>query len=589
MSDPTPDPAPAVPPPADPVPADQPPDDPMDKELGAGYDLADPHSPLAPLYASVTGILGVALVAAFTVLYTVMPMQHTDIWAHLKYGQHIAEHRELPAREPLSPFTDQSAVMYHQCWLSQVIYAGAFGAGQSLGGADPVKRFLGGVEVLRQVHVLALAGMFAALWVAFRRSADSGSLALLGLLLVFFGGFTAIGAFRPQVFGLVMFAVFLAILSRPVLSKAAVVAVPLLLLVWVNLHGTFAVGFGLLGMAWVGRVVEAALAGNGGRVKAVFADTNVRRLTLAIALALGAACLNPAGPAVYLNVLSFGKHPNLKTLLEWEPISFTEAGKGGPLYLALAGLVVLLNVLAGVFARTRLRAEQYLMLAVFAAAPFLQQRMMTWWLMVGVWLMMPPLGALAGRWKLVWRRSTPSLRKTVLAVVVVAPFLFLNPLTTWIASGKPPERNKQLVDATPVELAAVLENPKAYTGERLKPLAEALKADYTGRTLGPLFCSSEVGEYVLWKQIPGAPPVRYTHAHLFPEEHWMRCHAAAGGERWEECMDRLGVNVIAVEPDYYGPLVSAVSKSERWKVVAHETGGKEPRARLFVAVRKLSK
>lgn len=586
MSDPQPDPAPDAPPPADTPPAD----DPMEQPLGAGYDLADPNSPLAPLYASVTGILAVALVAAFTVLYAVSPMQHTDVWAHLKYGQYIADTRTFPDREPLGTFTDPSAVMYHQCWLAQVIYAGAFGAGQSLGGADPWKQFLGGVEVLRQVHVLAMGGMFAAMWVAFRRSADSGSLALLGLLLVFFGGFTAIGTYRPQVFGLTMFAVFLAVLSRPVLSKAAVVAIPLLLLVWANLHGSFAVGFGLLGMAWLGRVAEAGPVGKVGWVKAVVADANVRRLTLAIVLGLAAACLNPAGPSIYLNVLAFGKHPNLKTLLEWEPISFSETGKGGPLYLALAGLVVLLNVLAGVFARSRLRVEQYLMLVVFAAAPFLQQRMMTWWLLTGVWLMMPPLGALAGRWKLVWRPSTPSLRKTVLAVLVVAPFLFLNPLTTWVASGGPPEKNKPLVDATPVELAVVLENPGGYKGERLKPLAEALKADYAGRTLGPVFCSSELGEYLFWRQVPGAPPVRYTHAHLFPEGHWMRCQMAASGRGWEEWMDELKVNVIAVEPDYYAPLVDEVKKNERWKVVLHETGEKgprEPRARLFVAVRKV--
>lgn len=581
MSDPT---------PADPAPPEPAPDDPADQPLGSGIDFTDPNSPLAPLYASATGILAVALVGAMTVLYAVMPMQHTDVWAHLKYGQWIAEHREFPAHEPLSPFTDQSAEMYHQCWLGQVIYAGAFHGGQSLGGADPARRFLGGVEVLRQVQVAAMAALFAALWVAFRRAADSGSLALLGVLMVFFGGFTAIGTFRPQVFGLVLFAAFLAVLSRPVLSKAAVVAIPVLLAVWANLHGSFAVGFVLLGLAWVGRVIEAAWAGKGGRVKAVLADTGVRRLTLAIALGLVAACLTPAGPKIYLNVLTFGRHPNLMTLLEWEPIDFVTVGRGGPLYIAVGVLLVVFHALATVFTRTWLRPGQYLMLAAFAAAPLLQQRMMTWWLPVSVWLMMPLLSAVAGRWGLVWRPSTPSLRKTILAVVTAVPFLFLNPLTTWLSTGGPPEKNRPLADATPTELAGVLANPQAYRGDRLKPLAEALKADYAGRTLGPVFCSPELGEFLLWASIPGAPPVRYTHAHLFTPEHWMTCQRAALGQGWSEWMDRLGVNVIAVEPDYYAPLVEAVGKSDGWKVVVHETGEKgpkEPRARLFVAVRKV--
>lgn len=582
MSDPTPaDPAPPDNTPDAPPPADQ-----DDAPLGAGIDFSDPNSPLAPLYASVTGILAVALIGAMIMLYAVMPMQHTDVWAHLKYGQWIVEHREFPVHEPLSRFTDQSAVMYHQCWLSQVIYAGAFNWGQLLGGADPVKRFFGGVEVLRQVQVAAMAAMFAALWVAFRRNADSGSLALLGVLMVFVGGFTAIGTFRPQVFGLVLFAVFLAMLSRPVLSKVAVGAIPVLLMMWANLHGSFAVGFVLLGLAWIRRVAEAAWAGKGGRVKAVLADSGVQRLTLAIVLGLVAACLTPAGPKIYLNVLTFGSHPNLKTLLEWEPIDFVTVGRGGPLYIAIAVLLVVFHVLATVFTRTWLRPGQYFMLVAFAAAPLLQQRMMTWWLLVSVWLMMPLLSAVAERWKLVWRRSTPSLRKTILAIVTAVPFLFLNPLTTWLTTGGPPEKNKPLAPATPTELAGALVNPTAPQGERMKPVAEAIKADYTGRTLGPVFCSPELGEFLFWFNIPGAPPVRYTHAHLFTPEHWMTCQRAGLGQGWSEWMDRLGVNVIAVEPDYYAELVNAVSKSAGWKVVLHETGGAEPRARLFVAVRK---
>jgi len=206
--------------------------------------------------------------------------------------------------------------------------------------------------------------------------------------------------------------------------------------------------------------------------------------------------------------------------------------------------------------------------------------------------MMPLLSAVAGRWKLVWRRSTPSLRKTILAVLVTAPFLFLNPLVTWLTAGGPPEKNlpSSLTAGTPLELAGVLADPQGYSGERLKPLAEALKADYAGRTLGPVFCSPELGEFLFWRNIPGAPPVRYTHAHLFTPEHWMACQRAANGQGWSEWMDTLKVNVIAVEPDYYAPLVEAVGKSDGWKVVVHETGEKgprEPRARLFIAVRKV--
>jgi hypothetical protein len=421
--------------------------------------------------------------------------------------------------------------------------------------------------------VFAAAGMLAALWVAFRRNADSGAIALVGVLLVVAGGVVALGLFRPQIFGQLLFAVCLALLSRPVPSKAAVVAIPLLLGVWVHLHGSFAVGFVLLGLTWVGRVIETR--------RGAVSDTGVWRLTLMMGLGLAAACVNPAGPAVYLNVLGFGGHANLKTLQEWQPIT---AGVNGPSLVVFGGLwagVLALQVLA----RRWLRPVHYLVLAVFGLAPLLQQRMVTWWLLAGVWVLMPLTAGIAERWKWKLPRSVPSLRKTILAVLAAVPFLMLNPLFGWITGGSPPPPERVFVAATPRELAGALAAPTAKH-DRMQPLADVLRKDYAGRPVGPIFCSPEVGEFLLWRAIDGAPPVRFTHAHLFTEEHWSACERAGRGDGWEETFDRLGVNVVAVEPNYHAPLVDAMSKHPGWRVVLNEPSGRDPRARLFVAVRK---
>jgi hypothetical protein len=576
MSEPTPDPAPAEPPPA----ADRP-QDPLNDPIGAGIDFTDPNSPLAPFYASLSGILAVLVIGGAFALYGLLPMMHTDVWGHMAYGRWITENGRFPDREPLSPFTDQSATMYHQAWLSQVLYHGAYTWGRSGGGDDRVKQFAGGGELVRQLHVFAATGMLAALWFAFRRSADSAALAILGVLLVVAGGLIGLGLFRPQIFGQVLFAVFLAVVSRPTPSKAAVVAVPLLLAVWVNLHGSFAVGFAVLGLAWIGRVIEAVRAVERGRVKAVFTDTAVRRLTLAIVLGLGAVCLNPAGPRVYLSVLSFGSQPNLKTLQEWQPLDYSNPGTGYNLYIALCVLLLVLHVLAA----RPLRPTHYLFMAVFGLAPLFQQRMLTWWLLVSVWLMMPLLADVARRWKWELPRSVPSLRKTALAVVVAVPFLLLSPLFTWLAGGGPPPLNRVYVNATPLELAGVLANPAAKHSDRVQPLADVLTKGYAGKPLGPVFCSPEIGEFLLWRNIDAAPPVRYTHAHLFTEEHWLGCARASLGIGWWEFMDRYRVNLIAVEADLYPQLIEAVGKSDAWTVVLNEPSG-PPRARLFVALRK---
>lgn len=553
------------------------PADPTDAPLGAGIDFTDPNSKLAPLYATFTGVLAVLVIGVAFALYSFLPLMHTDVWAHLAHGRWIAEHRQFPEHEPLSPFTDKSTPMYHQAWLSQVMYHGAWSWGQSLGGDDRAKRFAASGELVRELHVFAATAMLVALWVAFRRSSDSGAIAIAGVLLVAVGGFIAIGLFRPQVFGLLLFAVFLAILSRPVLSRAAVVAAPLLLVLWANLHGSFALGFALLGLGWLGRVIETK--------RDAVKDTGVRRLTLAILLGLVGVCLNPAGPMIYLNVLSFGGNPNLKTLQEWQPLW---AGSNVPSFVVYAALwvpIVALHLLA----RARLRAVHYLALALFGLAPLVQQRLNTWWLVVGVWTLTPLIAAVARRWHWELPRSVPSLRKTILAVIAAVPFLLACPLFGWMTSGNPPPLERIYVAATPRELTAALADPGGKHGDRMKPLDDALREwakSHPDQPLGPVLCSPEIGELLFWKSADGGPPpVRFTHAHLFPPDHWAACEAAEKGEGWQEFADKHGVNVIAVEPDSHPQLAEAVGKSERWKVALHEKAG-PPRARLFVAVRK---
>src|SRR5438128_1764626 len=45
---------------------------------------------------------------------------HTDIWAHLKCGQWIAEHRELPKTEPFVGWVQPAQPFQAHAWLSEL-------------------------------------------------------------------------------------------------------------------------------------------------------------------------------------------------------------------------------------------------------------------------------------------------------------------------------------------------------------------------------------------------------------------------------------------------------------------------------------
>src|SRR5262245_22031974 len=79
--------------------------------LGAGIDFADPHSPLAPLYLHTSHVVAAIALAVLFVLATWVQVWHTDVWAHLRFGEYMVQNGRLPTREMFSgDFADENAL-----------------------------------------------------------------------------------------------------------------------------------------------------------------------------------------------------------------------------------------------------------------------------------------------------------------------------------------------------------------------------------------------------------------------------------------------------------------------------------------------
>ena len=561
---------------ADPEP---PPPEPEEQPLGAGIDFSDPNSPLAPFYFQISDVFLVLVCGLAGLLYSHLPLYHTDVWVHLKFGQRILETRQLPETEPFSPYTDHDAKLVNVQWLTQVLYAAAFQTGESRHTGDPAARWLGGAEALRQLHTLGVVAFFGLMAVALRRASGSGPVAVVGLALLVAACFFAVGFHRPQTFGLTCFAAVLALVSRPEPTRRAYILLPLVMALWANLHGSFAVGFVLLGVLTVGRFADAVLR-HGWSAKAAAADRAFFRVAVGLLASLAAvAVLNPYGPKLYAAVLAFGSNPNLKVLDEWQPLDVLSAKGGAVLYWALVGL----NALAVAARPKAATAARVLAVLAFAVPPLLQQRMLSWLVPVGVWALAGQIGAVlaARNWTL--PASVPSFKKTLLAALVPFPMVMLNPLVQWAQNG-PPTNTGIVHPETPFDLAGVLRNPAAPASERLKPLAAALREHYPDKPVGPVFARQELGEFLLWADPPGCPTLLCTHAHLYPVDHWRKCSEVMTGEPWAVLtLDRYGVNLVAL--DSGGKPAAMVARDANWLVVLNEAGG-PGRNGLFVAVRK---
>ncbi len=527
--------------------------------LGAGFDFADPSSKLARFYLRKSHVIAAVFLGLVFVLMSYLPIWHTDVWGHLRFGEYIVQNRQLPTREMFSgDFADQNAPYINYQWLAQAGAYLLFDFGRQLAAPTADARLGGGALMLTAAHAVIVTLRLIVLLFVFRRLTGSLPAAILGIVLVFAMSLCChLTILRPQILGELAFAILLLPLSAPLLSRRALVLIPLLFVVWVNTHGSLLIGFVLLGLFLAGQAIEVvrlnyATTGWSGLVRVVVRDTQMRRLALVLVLSVAAAAaLNPHGPSIYLDAWRLANHPNIRFLEEWKPLPWkTIQG-----YAFLVSVAVLLPVLW--WSKAQLTVTQALLLLAFGGETLLHVRFLVWWIMVFAWVILPHLTALLQRLRLPFldECDRPDLRRTILAVVATVSILNWCAPLQWLLWNEAPVGSRRVTEATPLKASAYLK--RRYAADPQLPRC--------------VFASETLGEYLLW-DLRLDPPVRvfcYTHVHLLTPEHWQECMAVKNGDRgWQEILDRHGVAFLIVEPDLHPNLAKQVRAAEdRWEIV----------------------
>jgi len=215
--------------------------------------------------------LGVGAVGA---AFSLQKIRTFDYWWHLRAGQWIAENGAVPQFDPFT-FSVPGARWIDIHWLHQLALYGL----HSLAGHPAV--------VFGKAFLVLLMLLFLARAVARTDRPGSTALALLLAVLTLSDRIMP----RPELPTFVLLAAELALLQRfRHRPDAWIYALIPLHLVWVNLHGLFAVGIGLLFLALAAEWLEGWLPG---RPKPDL--SRIRRLLVVALLSLLACLLNPNG------------------------------------------------------------------------------------------------------------------------------------------------------------------------------------------------------------------------------------------------------------------------------------------------------
>jgi len=174
----------------------------------------------------------VALVGVLAIAWTAAD---GDLWGHVRFGEDILDQHSLTKHDPYS-FTSDRPWVNHE-WLSELLIGLGYRAGGALG-----------LVVLKTLLAL---GVFAFVVMALRRVRWRPVDHDLLIVLAVTAAFARLHFMRPQVFSLLLFAALLYVLIAADRGGVrALVAVPVIMALWGNLHGAWLVGFATLSV-WV--------------------------------------------------------------------------------------------------------------------------------------------------------------------------------------------------------------------------------------------------------------------------------------------------------------------------------------------------
>jgi hypothetical protein len=431
----------------------------------------------------------------------ILPVVPNDYWWYLRLGQDILRTGSVPVQETFS-YTRAGQPVVHPSWLSAVVFWLAYRTG--------------GLTLTFLLRGIVLSLTYSVLWIVARIENAGPRLATALVLIAALSGANN-WSFRPQLLAYPLFALTLWVLwcwNRGE-NKPLWIA-PLLGVLWVNLHGSFALIFLLMGSAFI--------LGRGDR----------KKLLLVLAVTTLATLLNPRGVFAWGQVVSMASSPAIKAYsAEWAP----------PLnnYWAMNiffGWLLLFPVLASLSPR-RLDRLSLTWFLIFGWLALTGIRYVIWFL----FLLIPLTASLLADWTSRWfdrpaRKDSPSINCALSAIMLLSTLIVLPGVRERYLKG--PEF--PLYAATPVD---------AITWLKAHP-----------ELPGPVWADVNAASYMIFV-LPERPIWIDPRFEVYPLSQWQEYTAIdKAAPQWQSISDRYGINLFIVA--YGSPTQLALNKSPVW-------------------------
>ena len=461
-----------------------------------------------------------------------------DTGWHIRTGEWIMAHRWVPAYDVFS-FSKPGAPWYAWEWLSDVVFARL--------------NALGGLQAVVLFSVLMLSVTFTALFLLVRRKANPVIAIVVSMVAAAASSIHWLA--RPHLFTLFFLVLFYAALEQvregrmhfagvPILA-----ALPVISILWTNLHGGFFVGTLMIAAYGAAEVLQTLFGPES--IERRPALVRARAYFLSAAACLAASLINPYTWRLHAHMASYLRDPwNSQHIMEFLSPSFHHpTAIFFESMLALAVATAVWNVSRGeltepilmlVWAHGALLAARNIPIFMIAAAPPVAAA-------IQHLLLKAPAMDLAGWAKKVTEKfnlvaeetsQTDSIGRwhlvSALGVALVAALLY---------APHPPAKFRSEFD------------PKFYPAAALA----SLRSDPAAR----VFTNDEWGDYLIYT---GRKVFVDGRSDFYGDDFENNYVDVLNVKYdWEKTLGKFGVNTILLPPT--APLTGALKESSRWHVV----------------------
>jgi hypothetical protein len=467
------------------------------------------------------------------------PIPPNDFWWHVATGRLIVAQGAIPTIDSFS-YTRLGEPFYNQGWLAQLLMYGLYQ--------------LGGIALISIVQALVIALAYGLLLrLCLHRTGQvqlSVGLLLLTTLPLSFDNWLV----RPQSYAFPLFVGFLTILTEYRLGgKNRLWLLPLLMALWVNLHGSFVLGGVLIAITlaaeWLKRRIAAWRETASWASQPIGAPEDVlsrpepRRLPPLLPLLLwGAATalvvlLNPRGLAVLGYVRNLlGTSAVTRLVTEWAPPTIRDPG--GIIFFLF--LLLCIGVLT--CARRRPDLTDMLLFVAFLWNALGASRNIVWFGLVAMPLVVVQAATLLAPSKQAsGARGSPILNAVligmlglmlVIALPWIKPHLDLPPSVGALLSADTPENAVNYLRAQP-------DRPRH------------------------LFHSEAYGSYLIWAA-PEQPVFIDTRIELYPFEQWRDYINLSQGNNVASLLQKYDIDGLLLDFKQQKGLIEAIQDDRGW-------------------------